>query len=113
MTDKYQLKIKADVTLEQTVSQKDGITAKVSCKAGKANRVESAYLFGVEPHYLEPGQTTRMTASAFGSHALEEKPRSCMVEFFGGPRFSSTGADGVDLGKFCLKKDKVKKGGKC
>jgi hypothetical protein len=74
--------------------------------------VESAYLFGTELYYLEPGETTRMTASAFGSPALDAKPKSCKVEFFGGPRFSPTGAEGVSLGAFCLKKDKVTKGAK-
>ncbi|MCA9653763.1 MAG: hypothetical protein H6712_12005 [Myxococcales bacterium] len=112
-TGKFQLKIQADVTLQQPVTQNDGVTAKVSCKAGKENRVETAYLFGTELHYLQPGETTRMTANSFGSTPLDTKPKSCLVEFFGGPRFSPTGAEGVDLGKFCLKKDKVKKGAKC
>ncbi|MEX1362575.1 MAG: hypothetical protein AB1Z98_05575 [Nannocystaceae bacterium] len=110
---KFQLKVQADVTLAQPVTNNDGVTAKVSCKAGAENRVESAYLFGTELHYLLPGETTRMTGNAFGSHPLETKPKSCKVEFFGGPRFSPSGAEGVDLGKFCLKKDKVNKGGKC
>ena len=112
-TGKFQLKIQADITLELPVTQNDGVTAKVSCKAGKDTRVESAYLFGTELYYLLPGETTRMTASAFGSHALETEPKSCQVEFFGGPRFSPTGSDGVELGSFCLKKGKVKKGGRC
>jgi len=86
---------------------------KVSCKAGKENRVESAYLFGPELYYLQAGETARMTASAFGSDALDVKPKTCKVEFFGGPRFSPSGSDGVELGAFCLKKDKVKAGGKC
>lgn len=110
---KFQLKIQADVTVLAPVNQNDGATAKVSCKAGKENRVESAYLFGPELYYLQAGETARMTANAFGSHPLDAKPKSCKVEFFGGPRFSPSGSDGVDLGKFCLKKDKVKKGGKC
>ncbi|MCA9707631.1 MAG: hypothetical protein KDK70_17410, partial [Myxococcales bacterium] len=113
VTGKFQLKIQADVTVLKPVGQNDGATAKVSCKAGKENRVESAYLFGPELYYLEAGQTARMSANAFGSVALDTKPKSCKVEFFGGPRFSSSGSDGVDLGKFCLKKDKVKPGGKC
>lgn len=112
-TGKFQLKIQADVTVAKPVNQNDGVTAKVSCKAGKDNRVESAYLFGPELYYLEPGQTGRMTANAFGSMALDTKPKTCKVEFFGGPRFSPTGSDGVNLGTFCLKKDKVTKGGKC
>jgi len=112
MPGKFQLKIQADLTLAKTVTQNDGVNAKVSCKAGKENRVESAYLFGTELYYLEPGETTRLTASAFGSPALDAKPKSCKVEFFGGPRFSPTGADGVSLGAFCLKKDKVTKGAK-
>ncbi|MEM9457711.1 MAG: hypothetical protein AAGF11_26265 [Myxococcota bacterium] len=110
---KFQLKIQADVTVLSPVNQNDGATAKVSCKAGKDTRVESAYLFGPELYYLQAGETARMTANAFGSHPLEVKPRRCTVEFFGGPRFSPSGADGVDLGKFCLNKDKVKKGTKC
>lgn len=109
---KFQLKIQADLTMAKTVTQNDGVTAKVSCKAGKENRVESAYLFGTELYYLEPGETARMTANAFSSPALDVKPKSCKVEFFGGPRFSPSGADGVDLGVFCLKKDKVSKGAK-
>jgi hypothetical protein len=111
-TGKFQLKIQADVTMVKTVTQSDGVTAKVSCKAGKENRVESAYLFGTELYYLEPGETARMTSSAFGSPPLDVKPKSCKVEFFGGPRFSPSGTDGVDLGAFCLKKDKVTKGAK-
>ncbi len=111
-TGKFQLKIQADLTMAKTVTQTDGVTAKVSCKAGKENRVESAYLFGTELYYLEPGETARMTANAFGSPPLDAKPKTCKVEFFGGPRFSPSGADGVDLGTFCLKKDKVTKGAK-
>lgn len=109
----FQLKIQADVTVRKPVEQNDGATAKVSCKAGKENRVESAYLFGPELYYLQAGETARMTASAFGSDALKVKPKTCKVEFFGGPRFSPSGGDGVELGTFCLKKDKVKVGGKC
>jgi len=110
---KFQLKIQADVTVRAPVEQNDGTTAKVSCKTGRDTRVESAYLFGPELYYLEAGETARMTANAFGSHALETKPKTCKVEFFGGPRFSSTGGDGVELGSFCLKKDKVRAGGRC
>ena len=112
MTGKFQLRVQADLTIAKTVTQSDGVTAKVSCKAGKENRVESAYLFGTELYYLEPGETTRLTATAFGSPALDAKPKTCKVEFFGGPRFSPTGTDGVSLGAFCLKKDKVTKGAK-
>lgn len=112
-TGKFQLKIQADVTVAKPVLQNDGVTAKVSCRTGKENRVESAYLFGPELYYLDPGQTGRMTANAFGSMALDVKPKSCKVEFFGGPRFSPSGADGVDLGEFCLKRDKVSAGGRC
>jgi hypothetical protein len=112
MTGKLQLKIQADLTMAKRVTQNDGVTAKVSCKAGKENRVESAYLFGTELYYLEPGETTRMTANAFGSPALDAKPKTCKVEFFGGPRFSPSGSDGVSLGAFCLKKDKVTAGAK-
>jgi hypothetical protein len=43
---------------------------------------------------------------------MDSKPRSCLVEFTGGQRFAPAGTTPVDLGKFCLKKDKVKKG-KC
>lgn len=111
-TGKFQLRIQADLTVAKTVTQNDGVTAKVSCKVGKESRVESAYLFGTELYYLEPGETTRMTANAFGSPALDAKPKTCKVEFFGGPRFSPTGSDGVSLGAFCLKKDKVTKGAK-
>jgi len=111
MPGKFQLRIQADLTMAKPVTQNDGVTAKVSCKAGKENRVESAYLFGTELYYLEPTETTRMTANAFTSPALDAKPKSCKVEFFGGPRFSPTG-DGASLGAFCLKKDKVTKGAK-
>lgn len=112
MPGKFQLQIQADINMAKTVTQNDGVTAKVSCKVGAENRVESAYLFGTELYYLEPGETTRMTANAFSSPALDAKPKSCKVEFFGGPRFSPTGSDGVSLGAFCLKKDKVTKGAK-
>ncbi len=112
MTGKFQLQIQADLTMAKTVTQNDGVTAKVTCKVDKESRMESAYLFGTELYYLVPGDTTRMTGSAFGSPALDAKPKSCKVEFFGGPRFSPTGSDGVSLGAFCLKKDKVTAGTK-
>lgn len=110
--DKFQLKIQADLTIEQRVDQRTGVNAKVTCKVGKTARVETAYLYGIELHYLDPGETTRMTSTAFTSNAMEAKPRTCIAEFTGGQRFSPTGDDGVDLGKWCWRGGKLKKG-KC
>jgi hypothetical protein len=39
---------------------------------------------------------------------MDEKPKSCEAEFTAGKRFAPSGEEGVSLGKWCLKKDKVK-----
>lgn len=109
-TGKFQLDIKADVTPSETLAYDQGVNAQVTCKVGTEKRVETAYLYGMDLYYLLPGETTRMTSSAFSSHAMD-KPKWCQVDFTGGARYAMGGA-GIDMGKYCLKRDKVKKG-KC
>ena len=109
-TGRFQLDIKADVTLKETLSYDQGVNAQVTCKVGSEKRVETAYLYGMELYYLLPGETTRMTSSAFSSHTMD-KPKWCQVSFTGGARYAAGGA-AIDMGKYCLKRDKVKKG-KC
>jgi hypothetical protein len=106
--DRFQLKIDADATVLKTVDQKASVQAKVTCKIGATARVETAYPYGVELHYLEPGETTRLSTTTFTSSPLEEKPRSCEAEFTAGERFAPSGATSVAFGKWCMKKDKVK-----
>lgn len=107
-TDKFQLQIQADATVSERIQQSQGVNAKVTCKAGKEKRVETAYLFAVEFYYLQPGETTRMSSTSFSSHALENV-KWCQVEFTGGERYSMTPGSGVDLGTYCLKKEKITK----
>ena len=106
--DRFQLEIHADATVLKTVDQKASVQAKVTCKIGNTARVETAYPYGVELYYLEPGETTRLTTTTFSSSPLEEKPRSCEAEFVAGERYAPSGATSVPLGKWCSKKDKTK-----
>ena len=107
---KFQLDVQADVTLSETLSYDQGVNAQVTCKVGSEKRVETAYLYGMDLYYLLPGETTRMTSSAFSSHAMD-KPKWCQVAFTGGARYAMGGA-AIDMGKYCLKRGKIKKG-KC
>ncbi|MBC8068745.1 MAG: hypothetical protein IAG13_10465 [Deltaproteobacteria bacterium] len=107
------VKLQADVTVKIPIDQASNIDAHVTCKVGSAERVEKTWISGVEYYYLEPGETTRVTAQGFSSEALAATPKSCEVSFTGGKRFGGTPADKpVELGKWCLKKDKLK-AGKC
>ncbi|MGH1345187.1 MAG: hypothetical protein ACRBN8_26735 [Nannocystales bacterium] len=108
--DKFHVKLVADVQALKTVDQKSGVKAKVTCTVGKTERVETAYLFGTDLYYLEPGETTRVTGSVFLSESLPESPKKCSVTFNGGPRFSSKDEEMTGLGSYCLKKDTVKDG---
>ncbi len=106
--DRFQLELHADATVLKTVDQRASVQAKVTCKIGNTARVETAYPYGVELYYLEPGETTRLTTTTFSSSPLEAKPRSCEAEFVAGERYAPSGAASVALGKWCAKKDKVK-----
>lgn len=110
--DRFQLELQVDATVRKPVDQRSGIQGKVTCKVGRTARVESAYVYGIELFYLQPGETTRMTTTAFSANAMEQRPRSCEVVFLGGERFSLRGDEGIELGRWCLEKDKTKKG-KC
>jgi hypothetical protein len=109
---KKQLVLQVDATAKEFIDQQEGINATVTCKVGSEKRVETAYLFSVDLYYLEPGETTRMSSTSFTSPPMDSAPKSCEVAFTGGQRYSPSGTTAVDLGKFCLKKDKVK-AGKC
>ncbi|MEM6991213.1 MAG: hypothetical protein AAF721_11965 [Myxococcota bacterium] len=109
-TTEVHLDIQADVTLSATLRNDQGVSGTATCKVGAEKRVETVYLYGQDLSYLLPGETTKMTTSAFSGNALL-KPKWCQVEFKGGERYGSpTGK--LDLGTFCLKKEKLKKG-KC
>jgi len=109
--DKFHVKLEADFQALEMVDQKSGVKAKVTCQVGKKERVETAYLFGTDLHYLEPGETTRLTGTTFMSESLPEKPKNCSVTFSAGPRFSSKDEEMTGLGSFCLdKKDEVQLG---
>lgn len=109
---KKQLVLQVDATAKEFINQQEGLNATVTCKVGSEKRVETAYLFSVDLYYLEPGETTRMSSTSFTSPPMDSAPKSCEVAFTGGQRYSPAGTTSVDLGKFCLKKDKVK-AGKC
>lgn len=107
------VKIAADVTVKVPVDQQSGVDAHVTCKVGSTERVEKTWISGVDLYYLDPGETTRVSGQGFTSEALAAAPKSCEVSFTGGKRFGAApGEKPVELGKFCLKKDKLKKG-KC
>lgn len=109
---KKQLVLQVDATAKEFIDQQEGINATITCKVGSEKRVETAYLFSIDLYYLEPGETTRMSSTSFTSPPMDSAPKSCEVAFTGGQRYSPSGTASVDLGKWCLKKDKVK-GGKC
>jgi hypothetical protein len=107
------VKVQADVTVKVPIDQASSIDAHVTCKIGSAERVEKTWISGVEYYYLDPGETTRVTGQGFTSEALAGTPKSCEVSFTGGKRFGGAPGDKpVELGKWCLKKDKLK-AGKC
>ncbi len=108
----FNAKIQADVTIKSPLDQQSGIDAHVTCKVGSADRVEKTWVMGVDLYYLDPGETTRITGTAFTSEPLASKPKSCEVLFTGGKRFAGPGDATVELGRWCLKKDKLKPG-KC
>jgi hypothetical protein len=108
----FQLQVQADATIKTPVTQDVAVDAEATCKIGSTSRVEKVYTYGIELYYLEPGETTRMSGTGFTSTPLEGKPKSCEVVFTGGRRFGGPGDKGIELGRYCLKKDKVKKG-KC
>ncbi len=108
----FNAKIQADVTIKTPVDQQSGIDAHVTCKVGSAERVEKTWVMGVDLYYLAPGETTRITGQAFTSEPLAAAPKSCEVVFTGGKRFAGPGETQAELGRWCLKKDKLK-AGKC
>jgi hypothetical protein len=110
--DRFQLKIQADARVDKPVDQFASVNATVTCKVGKTVRVETAYLYGVELHYLAPGETTRMSGATFTSAPMDKRPQTCEAEFTAGRRFSPSGEDTVALGKWCLRKG-ITKRGKC
>ncbi len=109
-TGQVHLEMQVDLTLSETLKYDQGITAEATCKVGSEKRVETAYLYGQDLYYLLPGETTKMTSNVFSGHMLD-KPKWCQVDFKGGERYA-TGGGKLDLGSFCLKKEKLKKG-KC
>jgi hypothetical protein len=107
------VKVQADITIKTPIDQQSGVDAHLTCKVGSAERVEKVWISGVELYYLDPGETTRVTGQGFTSEALAANPKSCEVSFTGGKRFGGApGEKPIELGKYCLKKDKIKKG-KC
>lgn len=107
---KFQLDIVADLTLSESLAYNESVSGQVTCRVGSEKHVESIYLYGMDLYYLLPGETTRMTTSAFGGNLLA-KPRSCQLKLWGGVRYGA-GSSTIDLGSYCLKKGKTKTG-KC
>jgi hypothetical protein len=105
----FQLQVQADATVKTPVTQDVAVDAEATCKVGSTSRVEKVYTYGIELHYLEPSETTRMSGTGFTATPLEGKPKSCEVVFSGGRRFGGPGDKGIELGRYCLKKDKIKK----
>ncbi len=106
------LKVQADVAVKVPVDQQSGIDAHVTCKVGSTARVEKTWVYGVELFYLDPGETTRVSGQAFSSEPLAAKPKSCEVQFTAGKRWGGPGETPIEVGRFCMKKDKIKPG-KC
>ena len=107
------VKLAADITVKSPIDQQSGVDAHLTCKVGSAERVEKTWISGVDLYYLDAGETTRVSGMGFTSEALAGNPKSCEVSFTGGKRFGGApGEKPVELGKWCLKKDKIKKG-KC
>lgn len=109
---RYQLKILADVTLLGAVDQFTSITAHVTCRVGESARVDTAYLQGIDLFYLEPGETARLTSTAFNSNGIEDEPINCEASFTAGRRFAPIGAANVDLGHTCYRRGRTQPG-KC
>ncbi len=110
--NQFNLKVQADVTAKTPIDQNGMIEAHVTCKIGSTSRVEKTWFSGVELHYLEPGETTRMTGQGFTSEVLAGMPKSCEVQFTVGNRMGAAPATPVELARWCLKKGKMK-AGKC
>lgn len=110
--NQFNLKVQYDVTIKAPVDGSGMIESHVTCKVGSTSRVEKVWLSGVELHYLDVGETTRMTGQGFGSEALAGNPKSCEIAFTVGNRMGAAPATPIELGKFCLKKGKLK-AGKC
>jgi len=110
--DTFNVKVQADVTIKTPVDQQSGVDAHVTCKIGSTARVEKTWVYGVELFYLDPGETTRVSGQAFSSEPLAGKPKSCEVQFTAGKRWGGPGETPIEIGRFCLKKDKIKPG-KC
>lgn len=110
--NQFNLKVQADVTAKTPIDQNGMIEAHVTCKVGSTSRVEKTWFSGVELHYLEPGETTRMTGQGFTSEVLAGTPKSCEVQFTVGNRMGGAPATPVELARWCLKKGKMK-AGKC
>jgi hypothetical protein len=110
--NQFNVKVQADVTIKTPVDQNGMIESNVTCKVGSTSRVEKTWFSGVDLHYLDVGETTRMSGTAFSSEALAGNPKTCEVVFTAGNRMGGAGATPVELARWCLKKGKLK-AGKC
>lgn len=111
--NQFNLKIQADITAKAPIQENSSIEASATCKVGSTSRVEKPWLTGVELHYLETGETARISGQAFTSEVLAGNPKSCEVVFTSGSRMGGPApTTPVVLGRWCLKKGKVKPG-KC
>lgn len=110
--NQFNLKVQYDVTIKTPVDGSGMIESNVTCKIGSESRVEKMWFSGVELHYLDVGETTRMTGQGYGSEPLAGNPKSCEIKFTVGNRMGAAPATPIELGKFCLKKGKLK-AGKC
>jgi len=109
-TDKFSLSLRADVTVSEQIKNDQGVAGSVTCKVGKNKLVDKSNLYGLDMQYLLPGETAKVSTSAFSGSPLEA-PKWCQVDFTGGARYSAKSTP-VPLGSYCLKKGVVK-AGKC
>jgi len=107
---RYQLRVQADATVIEPVDPSTSLTAKVACKVGKTAQVETAYLYGVDLHYLDPGETARLASTTFTSTWMEREPNNCEAVFSVGRRVVATGETEVELGRWCLSRDRTTPG---
>jgi len=114
--NQFNLKVQADVTAKAPIQEGFSLEANATCKVGSTARVEKPWLSGVELHFLETGETSRISGQAFTSEALAGSPKSCEVVFTAGNRVGGAApaapAAPVELGRWCLKKGKLN-AGKC
>lgn len=111
-SDRYHLRIIADVTVLDEVDPFTSVTATVTCKVGNTTQVDTAYLRGVDLVYLDPGETARLTSTVFSSSGMAVEPNTCEAVFTFGKRFAPQDLQPAPLGYVCLRRGQSHRG-KC